>query len=539
VPSFDSIKEPLNVALLCAQNVAFTCLRLFGQGAFPDEATRAYRDLPHLVKKTLLAFTGNDAAKDELRHHLEAVNEDAGGLVKWACEKFAKLEGSEETTVGALVLYGGEMQKARAECQRKVDLVLNSCQRAREEANRIRLTTNNAVKNPRIADIFERQHESAKRELQEQQDAEAKANDQAALTKLWESVRYHAYASGQYKGLAHEWVSLISTLTNSLSARGLMDKLNEPPAGLGEWAEAEGADEPDGYHLAVEIYRQSIIDPNKAASLLLEAARLPIWRRVNAWLRHDLHQHVEGRWAVNHPLPRKPIDRPLDEFLTAKLPDNRADLLASCAALRKRVNGENYSLRAAALRDAPTIVARLWQSVRFIAEGEAVPVEPDNIRRLKGEYAVVGDEIGQNDRDAAIRTFNAAIDTVIAWCKTNAAAKSNGKNETVAISDPDAPKPLTTSCDALGIKIDHEKKTVSKGTKKKEFARSEVQWHIFNVALAAYPAAYSLESMRKDYPGVDDNDTRKSAITELNKKLKPIGLRIQDRRLCLISDLTK
>lgn len=91
----------------------------------------------------------------------------------------------------------------------------------------------------------------------------------------------------------------------------------------------------------------------------------------------------------------------------------------------------------------------------------------------------------------------------------------------------------------LGITVDRIKKTVSKGTKIIEFERSEVQWHIFNVALTAHPGAYSLEGLNDGYPGESDKNSRKAAITHLNRKLRRVGLRIEQRTLAQIGNTSE
>jgi hypothetical protein len=154
------------------------------------------------------------------------------------------------------------------------------------------------------------------------------------------------------------------------------------------------------------------------------------------------------RWRRLPPSQVKP--RPPDEFLTTKLPDNRAELLACCAALRKRVNGDEYNLKMAAFRDAPSIVERLWQSMRVIAEGEAVPPEPDNVRQIThADYMLMDTETGRGDCDGKIRTFNAAIDLVAEWCKLRLAELENAEAGTVTgtsakrktKSPPGSPRP--------------------------------------------------------------------------------------------------
>jgi hypothetical protein len=149
-----------------------------------------------------------------------------------------------------------------------------------------------------IDDILNRQRNRAKQNEQEQKDAEEKARDQQALAELWNNVRDF---DGNDADSVNEWVAFISALTLSLDERGLMGRLEEPPSNLGKW----NGNEPDGYHLAAEIFRQSLIDRHKAVGLLLEAGKLreTIWPRVNEWLRRELREHIEGRWDSMHTRP--------------------------------------------------------------------------------------------------------------------------------------------------------------------------------------------------------------------------------------------
>jgi hypothetical protein len=84
---------------------------------------------------------------------------------------------------------------------------------------------------------------------------------------------------------------------------------------------------------------------------------------------------------------------------------------------------------------------------------------------------------------------------------------------------------------ALGIDVDFAKKIVYGRGKAIEFERSHVQWHIFRVALSAFPGTFSLDDLRKDYPGEQDDVARQVATMHLNKKLARLDLRIKNRLL--------
>jgi hypothetical protein len=94
-------------------------------------------------------------------------------------------------------------------------------------------------------------------------------------------------------------------------------------------------------------------------------------------------------------------------------------------------------------------------------------------------------------------------------------------------------KPFPT----LGIEVDFAKKIVTNTSgqrKTVEFEKSAIRWHIFKVALEAHPDAYELDALKKDYPGEDNVNARKSAITDLNKELRRICLRVENRKLTLL-----
>ncbi|HZZ77240.1 MAG TPA: hypothetical protein VFE62_01900 [Gemmataceae bacterium] len=114
---------------------------------------------------------------------------------------------------------------------------------------------------------------------------------------------------------------------------------------------------------------------------------------------------------------------------------------------------------------------------------------------------------------------------------------SSAANGTTAAPQPIVMPPdqtrraAPTSYSDLGIEVDWKKKTVRKGNKTIEFERSEVQWHIFRVALNAYPDAFSLKVLAIDYPGEPGKVARQVATMHLNKKLSRLGLIVRNRQL--------
>jgi hypothetical protein len=89
---------------------------------------------------------------------------------------------------------------------------------------------------------------------------------------------------------------------------------------------------------------------------------------------------------------------------------------------------------------------------------------------------------------------------------------------------------------ALGNSVvDFTRRRIVRGTEAPiELGRSDVQWHIFCVALAAYPNVASMDEIWDKYPGEKDNVARKVNTNLLNKKLARIGLCVRSRQLCLI-----
>jgi len=85
----------------------------------------------------------------------------------------------------------------------------------------------------------------------------------------------------------------------------------------------------------------------------------------------------------------------------------------------------------------------------------------------------------------------------------------------------------------LGLHVDHEKRTVRRDGYNVVFDLSARPglWHIFRVALAAYPEQMTLEAMHKDYPGKWNDRARNTAKGNLNKMLLDIGLEIANRTL--------
>ena len=160
---------------------------------------------------------------------------------------------------------------------------------------------------------------------------------------------------------------------------------------------------------------------------------------------------------------------------------------------------------------------------------------------LKGRISIVDGRIDiadQNEPTSSPRSHGTARTTAAPPAPTPAVdagtAAGNGSGNRNTDTDG-AAKPVPVSrvenYPELGITVDWSKKTARMENKTIEFERSEVQWHIFKVALKAHPGPYLLSDMMADYPGNSDVDSRKSAVTSLNDKLKRFGLQLKNRVL--------
>lgn len=87
---------------------------------------------------------------------------------------------------------------------------------------------------------------------------------------------------------------------------------------------------------------------------------------------------------------------------------------------------------------------------------------------------------------------------------------------------------------ALGIEVDLTNQVIYSDEKSLDFSESNVQWHIFKVALEKYPQQVTMEEMMKDYPGEEDKIARNMSTYLLNKRLALVGLRVLNRVLTVI-----
>jgi hypothetical protein len=139
--SFDSVREALEAALGCAGRIAELSHSLVNrQDWFRDELRRLRRDLPHLIRKALAAFPGDEHLADDLRHELACLEEDAAGMAEWAggaADELRRLFEAIGPDGDASLRYGQAVEEAGQECLRQRQVVLESCNRAYGVAARV------------------------------------------------------------------------------------------------------------------------------------------------------------------------------------------------------------------------------------------------------------------------------------------------------------------------------------------------------------------------------------------------------------------
>ena len=86
----------------------------------------------------------------------------------------------------------------------------------------------------------------------------------------------------------------------------------------------------------------------------------------------------------------------------------------------------------------------------------------------------------------------------------------------------------------FGITVDHVNRRVRREGYDREvdLFRTQVGWHIFKVILSAAPEQATLDALEPDYPG--EFDARATAINGLNRKLRPLNIKVRDRTLALL-----
>jgi hypothetical protein len=88
----------------------------------------------------------------------------------------------------------------------------------------------------------------------------------------------------------------------------------------------------------------------------------------------------------------------------------------------------------------------------------------------------------------------------------------------------------------LSISVNQERRLVRRTgfDKQVSFSASPVCWHILSVVLSSAPDQAPLENMLADYPGEDNNPARAMATQDLNRRLRPIRVRVHNRTLVLL-----
>ena len=86
---------------------------------------------------------------------------------------------------------------------------------------------------------------------------------------------------------------------------------------------------------------------------------------------------------------------------------------------------------------------------------------------------------------------------------------------------------------AFSISVNQEKRLVRRSgfDTQVSLCTSPVCWHILSVVLSSAPSRASLENMLCDYPGEDNDQARASATQDLNKRLRPLKIRVLNRTL--------
>lgn len=88
---------------------------------------------------------------------------------------------------------------------------------------------------------------------------------------------------------------------------------------------------------------------------------------------------------------------------------------------------------------------------------------------------------------------------------------------------------------AFGLLIDERKRLIRRAgySKDVDLSSSCVGWHIFRIVLKAAPSQASIVAMKRDYPG--EWEARGPAVNSLNRRLKAISLRVENRTLKSLS----
>ena len=107
-----------------------------------------------------------------------------------------------------------------------------------------------------------------------------------------------------------------------------------------------------------------------------------------------------------------------------------------------------------------------------------------------------------------------------------------------ATERPDQSSPPTfaaaTGAPVFGITLDHVNRRVRREGYDREvdLFSTQIGWHIFKVILSAAPEQATLDALQSDYPG--EFDARATAINDLNRRLRPLKIKVRDRTLALL-----
>jgi hypothetical protein len=109
-------------------------------------------------------------------------------------------------------------------------------------------------------------------------------------------------------------------------------------------------------------------------------------------------------------------------------------------------------------------------------------------------------------------------------------ARVNGDN-----TRPDAsPTTQWRAYSDLGIDVNPATMMIRGNGKTVRFARTDVQWPIFEAALAAFPKKHSWDDVK--FPGKLSREARYNALGRLNRKLMIVGVQLRE---CILSRIGK
>ena len=109
------------------------------------------------------------------------------------------------------------------------------------------------------------------------------------------------------------------------------------------------------------------------------------------------------------------------------------------------------------------------------------------------------------------------------------------ENESPVATIPAAPTPPNELWQQhpFGISVNQERRLVRRDGINKELSLSAtpICWHILSVVLSSAPGQAPLTNMLHGYPGEENDRARASATQDLNKRLRPLKIKVSNRAL--------